>query len=410
MEFSHASCPVTSSTPREMSDIIDDALDAHDVSRILDDYKKELELKTHHHMGYPYNLAFDCRELKQFMDFSINNLGDPFIESNYGVHSRMFEVAVLDWFAKLWGISREEYWGYITSCGTEGNLQGIYIGRENLPNGVLYASEDSHYSVFKAARLYRMPAERVKSNADGSIDLSDLRDRLRHNVGKPAIINCNIGTTFKGGVDDLDGIIAALREEGYKDGIDYYIHCDGALVGIMISLLETEYITFRKPIGSVSVSGHKFIGSPTPCGVIITRLDYLKKLAQNVEYINSRDATIMGSRNGHAPIMMWYTLVRKGLSGIDADVHHCIQHAQYLKNKLEAGGVTDVLLNKWSNTVVFPLSFICETERERFVRKWQLACSGAYAHIVTMPNIDENKLDEFVTDYLLSTHSEAFEF
>ena len=27
----------------------------------------------------------------------MNNLGDPFIESNYGVHSRQFEVGVLDW-------------------------------------------------------------------------------------------------------------------------------------------------------------------------------------------------------------------------------------------------------------------------------------------------------------------------
>lgn len=31
----------------------------------------------------------------------------------------------------------------------------------------------------------------------------------------------------------------------------------------------------------------------------------------DVEYLNSRDATIMGSRNGHAPIYMWYTFTRK---------------------------------------------------------------------------------------------------
>ena len=30
-------------------------------------------------------------------------------------------------------------------------------------------------------------------------------------------------------------------------------------------------VSFRKPIGSVSVSGHKFIGAPVPCGVVITR-------------------------------------------------------------------------------------------------------------------------------------------
>lgn len=34
---------------------------------------------------------------------------------------------------------------------------------------------------------------------------------------------------------------------------------------------DAPMVTFRKPIGSVSVSGHKFVGAPVPCGVIITR-------------------------------------------------------------------------------------------------------------------------------------------
>lgn len=78
--------------------------------------------------GYPYNLDFDYGALGQLQHFSINNLGDPFIESNYGVHSREFEVGVLDWFARLWEIEKDKYWGYITNCGTEGNLHGILVG------------------------------------------------------------------------------------------------------------------------------------------------------------------------------------------------------------------------------------------------------------------------------------------
>lgn len=30
---------------------------------------------------------------------------------------------------------QDEFWGYITNCGTEGNLHGILVGRENLPDG-----------------------------------------------------------------------------------------------------------------------------------------------------------------------------------------------------------------------------------------------------------------------------------
>lgn len=44
-------------------------------------------------MGYPYNLDFDFEAIRGLNDYCINNLGDPFIESNYGVHSRPFEVS-----------------------------------------------------------------------------------------------------------------------------------------------------------------------------------------------------------------------------------------------------------------------------------------------------------------------------
>ncbi len=147
-------------------------------------------------------------------------------------------------------------------------------------------------------------------------------------------------------------------------------------------------VSFRKPIGSVSVSGHKFIGAPVPCGVVITRqkvsmvhlltrdhfghlgqpliadpyllcvlaslfqgaallsveagmtqypadvrscLQYVAALSNDVEYLNSRDATIMGSRNGHAPIYMWFTLTRKGYEGMRKDVERCLRNAHLLK-------------------------------------------------------------------------------
>lgn len=49
------------------------------------------------------------------------------------------------------------------------------------------------------------------------------------------------------------------------------------------------------------------------------------------------------------------------------------------------------MLNELSNTVVFERPM-----EEAFVRKWQLACEGDIAHVVVMPNIDIDKLEEFV--------------
>ncbi len=61
-------------------------------------------------------------------------------------------------------------------------------------------------------------------------------------------------------------------------------------------------------------------------------------LSSDVEYLNSRDATIMGSRNGHAPIYLWYTLTRKGYDGMRKDVEKCMRNAHVLKVGGGGGG------------------------------------------------------------------------
>ncbi|XP_058108141.1 serine decarboxylase 1-like [Magnolia sinica] len=369
---------------------------------VLAKYRRCLIERTKHHLGYPYNLDFDYGALGQLQHFSINNLGDPFIESNYGVHSRQFEVGVLDWFARLWELEKNEYWGYITNCGTEGNLHGILVGREVFPDGVLYASRDSHYSVFKAARMYRMECVKVDTLVSGEIDCADFRTKLLENKDKPAIINVNIGTTVKGAVDDLDLVIKTLEDNGFKHD-RFYIHCDGALFGLMMPFVKrAPKVTFKKPIGSVSVSGHKFVGCPMPCGVQITRLEHINTLSRNVEYLASRDATIMGSRNGHAPIFLWYTLNRKGYGGFRKEVQKCLRNAHYLKDRLRAAGI-GAMLNELSSTVVFE-----RPRDEEFIRRWQLACQGNIAHVVVMPNINVDKLDDFM-DELIKKRSSWFQ-
>ncbi|KAF7803679.1 serine decarboxylase 1-like [Senna tora] len=328
------------------------------MASVLARYRKSLIERTKHHLGYPYNLDFDYGALAQLQHFSINNLGDPFIESNYGVHSRQFEVGVLDWFARLWEIEKDEYWGYITNCGTEGNLHGILVGREVFPDGILYASRETHYSIFKAARMYRMECVKIDTHCSGEIDCDDFKAKILLNKDKPAIVNVNIGTTVKGAVDDLDLVIKKLEEAGFSHD-RFYIHCDGALFGLMMPFVKrAPKVSFKKPIGSVSVSGHKFVGS----------------------------------RNGHAPIFLWYTLNRKGYWGFQKEVQKCLRNAHYLKDRLREAGI-GAMLNELSSTVVFE-----RPHDEEFTRRWQLACQGNIAHVVVMPNITIEKLDKFLDE------------
>ncbi|XP_047078703.1 serine decarboxylase 1-like [Lolium rigidum] len=362
-----------------------------EVTSLLAAFASHLQERTAHHLGYPVNLQFDFSLLAQFQRFSINNLGDPFIESNYGVHSKQFEVTVLDWFARLWDLQQDNYWGYITNCGTEGNLHGLLVGRELFPNGIIYTSRESHYSVFKAARMYRVECVKIDTMVTGEMNCADFESKLMQNPKSPAIVNVNIGTTVKGAIDDLDRIIKTLEKCGFQDR--FYIHCDGALAGLMMPFIkQAPKVTFKKPIGSVSVSGHKLLGCPMPCGVLITRLEHIKVLSTDIECISSRDTTIMGSRNGHAPMLLWYTLNKKGYLGIREDVEKCLANAHYLANRLKEIGVS-VFLNALSITVVFE-----RPRDEAFVLKWQLSCEGSIAHVVVMPNVSIEKLDGFVEE------------
>lgn len=48
---------------------------------------------------------------------------------------------------------------------------------------------------------------------------------------------------MKGAVDDLDLVIKILEESGFKDR--FYIHCDGALFGLMIPFVKKVNFRFN---------------------------------------------------------------------------------------------------------------------------------------------------------------------
>ena len=387
---------------------IDKVKNVFDVTSILDEYHQQLKASTYYHLGYPYHLDYDYTVLNKLVDYSINNLGDPFIPSNYGIHSRPFEIAVIEWFAKLWRL--DDFWGYVTACGTEGNLHGILLGRENLllqtssatgEQVVLLGSTACHYSVWKVGRMYCMEVRKIQTLETDEIDYKELRKTLTElkEAGKKVVMVANIGSTVRGAVDNAELITLAFVDAGFTPQLDFQIHLDGALFGMMAPFIDaaSHIMSFANPaVCSISVSGHKMIGTNCPCGVVLTRKSQISALSQDIAYIGSRDATILGSRNGHAPLFLWYAIVKKGIKGFRDDVEKCMKNARYLYDKLRAAGIKNLLLNDLSSTVVFQ-----RPSNEEFVLKWQLACEGNIAHAVVMPNVDKNKIDEFVAEYIL---------
>ena len=366
----------------------DKALTAEDEGR-LDDFYRAMEVESSRSLGYPSNAVFDYSDLYRFLHFPLNNIGDPFVESTFRVHSRSFERDVLRFFAKMYHAPEDDYWGYVTSGGTEGNMYGLYLARELLPEGIVYYSEETHYSVSKVLRVLALRNIMIKTLANGEIDYEDLRETVRIHRDVPPIILANIGTTMKGAVDNVDTIQEILRDFALPN---FYIHCDAALSGMILPFVkDPEPYDFAAGIDSISVSGHKMIGSPMPCGVVLAKKKNVDRIARSVEYVGTLDTTISGSRNGLSPLFLWSAIRKLGPSGFREMVVGCLKMADYAIDRLREKDI-DAWRNNNSVTVVFP------RPATPVLEKWQIAVFRDIGHMITMPHVTRDLVDELVRD------------
>ena len=307
-----------------------------------------LRSKQSTYLGYPNSQLLDNANLSRFLDLTINNVGDPFVGNN-GMHTFELEREVLEFFRGLLHLPESEHWGYVTNGGTESNTYGLYLAREMHPNGIVYYSRDTHYSVPKAARLLGLKHAVIRAQANGEIDYDHFRETIGTLRNFPVILNANIGTTMKGAIDDVGRLLEILHEQGIKR---HYVHCDAALFGSMLPFVdEAPRFDFRLPIGSIAISGHKFIGSPIPCGVVLARKELVDSVKGSVEYIGSFDSTLSGSRDGFSVLVLWQALMRLGSEGMASLVRECVANTRYAIDTL-TGIDWPSWANRFSNIVV----------------------------------------------------------
>ena len=363
--------------------------DASAIQRRLDLLLEQVRAASAHQIGYPTNQEFDYSALTPFLLYSLNNVGDPYHDSNYWANTHEIEREVIERFAHLTRIDPAEAWGYVTSGGTEGNMYGLYLAREMFPNAMFYFSEDTHYSVLKNVRVLNARYIMIKRQENGEIDYEDLHDMIQVHRDLPAVVMANIGTTMRGAVDDLERIKGILRGLRITNS---YIHADAALSGLILPFVsEPQPFAFDAGIDSISISGHKVIGTPLPCGVVITRKSYVERVGRAVEYVGVHDTTLSGSRSAFAPLMLWYALATLGEEGLRERVREMLDMADYAISRFNVKGIP-AWRNRNSVTVVFPKP--CP---EVFA-KWQIAPEGQEAHIITMPHVTREMIDELVED------------
>ncbi|MCG8838792.1 histidine decarboxylase [Tenacibaculum dicentrarchi] len=355
----------------------------------LNTLKEQLTTARDGFLGYPVSKDFDYSALNEFFQFPINNLGDPFEKGTYQVQTHEMEREVIAFFAKLFRANPKDFWGYVTNGGSESNLYGLYLARELYPKAIVYYSESTHYSIRKNIHLLNIPSIVIKAQENGEMDYKDFKNTVRMNRHKPVIVLATFGTTMKEAKDDISNIKNILASLAIQD---HYIHCDAALSGSFGAFMQPRLpFDFMDGADSISISGHKFIGSPIPTGVLMAKRSNRDRIAKGISYIGSLDTTITGSRNGHSPLFLWYALKQLGVEGLQERYQKSLEVAQYCETSLKNIGI-----KAWRNpnaiTVVLPKT------SKKIKDKWQLATEGDISHIICMPNVTKTQIDAFIDD------------
>ncbi|HCK0392896.1 TPA: histidine decarboxylase [Salmonella enterica] len=351
----------------------------------------------YHVIAYPDAADLDVSDLDRFNEFVFNNYGDWAEWSNYILNTFQFEKEVIEWFAKLLRINFEDCWGYVTNGGTEGNMYGCLLGRECFPNGKLYYSKQTHYSVAKIVSMLRIDGRVVQDQENGEIDYDDLIKKIKENNDPHPIIFANIGTTVTAAVDDINIIQKKMSEAGYSRE-DYYIHSDAALSGMIIPFCdEPQSFDFADGADSVAISGHKVIGTKIPSGVVLAKKENVAMITHEIEYIAAHDKTITGSRNGHTPLMFWKGIKQYSMDEHKERIQRCLHYAQYAVDKFNNYGIK-AWRNKNSTTVVFPKPSL------DVIKKWYLCTQGPWAHLVICGHHkDTMQIDAVIRDVVADT-------
>ncbi len=357
------------------------------LQRLLEFVQQEVDC----FVGYPCTSQFDYSPLYPFLMYPMNNVGDPFLPSRYHLNTHEFEREVIGFFSDLTHANKDDIWGYVTNGGTEGNMYGIYLAREIYPDGLVYYSEATHYSVPKILRMVRARNIMIKSLPNGEIDYQDLAETIRIHRDVPPIIFANIGTTMTGAVDNLDRIKEILKNNAINR---FYIHCDAALSGMILPFVDNpQPFDFAAGIDSLAISGHKMVGSPIPCGIALAKKQNVDRIARAIEYISSFDTTVTGSRNAITPLFLWYAIHSRGFENFRSTIRHCLDTAEYAVQLFNAAGIA-AWRNRNSITVVFPKG------PAEVMSRWQIAIQGDIAHLITMPHVQQKHIDSLLDEIL----------
>jgi histidine decarboxylase len=389
-----------------------------DVEQMDGDYHIELDQNSHRIIPRDV-LGIEPGSLA---DVYINNVGWPADKvPTYHFHTRGLEMDIIRIFEKYYMVPTGTLRGFVTTGGTEGNFTGLWWQREYLrrkghgERPILLASTQSHYSIRKASQQLDIEIVSVATLASGEIDCVDLESTLDDLALKfpkrPVLMVVNAGTTQTGAIDNLPKIRSLLAD---KVTTHFSIHLDAALMGAVLPIVnpfgpDVEYFN-DMDIKTMAISGHKFFGSVTICGLLLTTSSFLDDCFHpddvSVDYVSGlHDITPSGSRNGFHVVSFHNTIcglyMHTDCRRLRAIVHQCYQNVEIFLHRMTAlVGTNRVIRPKFSLQVCFPRPSEGMMIRYSLMPVTPPQEDGIrYAGVCILINVTLRRIDNFIRDY-----------
>jgi glutamate/tyrosine decarboxylase-like PLP-dependent enzyme len=271
------------------------------------------------------------------------------------------EEATTDWVRHLLGLSAA-WSGVIQDTASTATLVALVCARERAsgfslargglqggePPLVIYASEQSHSSVAKAALLagfgrayFRaLPTDDTFALRPEALAAAIAEDRAQGR--RPCAVVATCGTTASTAFDPIGAIADLCREHGL------WLHVDAAMAGSAMILPECQHLWEGiEQADSVVVNAHKWLGAAFDCSLYYVRdpEHLVRVMSTNPSYLQSAlDGRVKNLRDWGIPLgrrfralKLWCLLRTEGVAALQARLRRDLANAAWLERQVRSG-------------------------------------------------------------------------
>jgi tyrosine decarboxylase/aspartate 1-decarboxylase len=315
--------------------------------------------------------------------FLATNPGDP---GTYETVAQL-EREAIETLGEIAGL--DEAAGYVTSGGTEANIQALRIARNRAdtdePNVV--APRSAHFSFRKAANL--LDVELRTAPTTGHVADTDAMARLVD--AETVCVVAVAGSTEYGAVDPVPTVADVAAE------VDARCHVDAAWGGFYLPFTAHDWHFGHAAVDTMTIDPHKAGQAAVPAGGLLARSpDLLDELAIDTPYLESTSqVTLTGTRSGAGVASAVAAMDALWPRGYRDEYERAMDNAYWLAEQLADRGheVHGPELPLVAADLSVPMT------GELRDRGWRVSKTGAgEMRVVCQPHVTRSMLRSFVAD------------